>query len=284
MYIVGLRIEQFVDVADYDSGDELFQNEKYILYGKRHDKLWEITLTTSHGMCGSGWTTASWGHAEIKEVKKIGRITHVPKDTIFIENLYEEIMQTNECSNKYFYADGDGGDSYYPCGSAGVNLEFFHQSIRHKAKRPVWIFHGNSNLGKSYLAELIQGKEIYETDSSPTLPEQITADIVVVGNKYAFSDEDITSRLFGEVEIISVKFSSLLELENTKVKSQKRSGHVIWFNADTRLGTIEDHLTGESYSINSSTIYTVDKNLDSNDEVYFVVDPTGLAGNITLKM
>lgn len=77
-------------------------------------------------------------------------------------------------------------------------------------KRPVWIFKGDSGLGKSYIAGIIANsdrvKTVYETDAHEKL-DTIEADIIVVGNKYEHSFEEIESKIKGEHEIIYVDFS-----------------------------------------------------------------------------
>jgi hypothetical protein len=50
------------------------------------------------------------------------------------------------------------------------------------------------------------GKTKYETDKANKLPNSITEDIVVIGNKYQFTIEEITEKLFGDCEVIPVKF------------------------------------------------------------------------------
>ena len=80
-------------------------------------------------------------------------------------------------------------------------------------KRPVWIFKGDSGLGKSYIAGIIansdRAKTVYETDAHEEL-DTIEADIIVVGNKYEHSFEEIESKIKGEHEIIYVDFSKSL--------------------------------------------------------------------------
>lgn len=80
-------------------------------------------------------------------------------------------------------------------------------------KRPVWIFKGDSGLGKSYIAGIIansdRAKTVYETDAHEEL-DTIEADIIVVGNKYEYSFEEIESKIKGEHEIIYVDFSKSL--------------------------------------------------------------------------
>lgn len=82
------------------------------------------------------------------------------------------------------------------------------KSIRIKEKRPVWIFKGGSGLGKSYISSFCRDfKNIYETDCSESLPDVIYSDIIVLGNKYKFSEDEIKLRLFGECEVIIVDFN-----------------------------------------------------------------------------
>lgn len=91
-----------------------------------------------------------------------------------------------------------------------INSSYFKlvKNIRNIDKRPVWIFYGNSGLGKSYLASLIfEQKSIYETDSSNILPDIIYSDIIVVGNKYKYSLEEIKNRIYGNTKVIEVNFN-----------------------------------------------------------------------------
>ena len=88
--------------------------------------------------------------------------------------------------------------------------EMFEKTARIMEKRPVWIFAGDSALGKSTLGRFLelQGKIVYETDSDQRLPNVIMADIIVAGNRNkSLTIEDICSRLPEGVEPIFVEFS-----------------------------------------------------------------------------
>ena len=94
----------------------------------------------------------------------------------------------------------------------GMNLceEMFEKTPRMMEKRPVWIFAGNSGLGKSTIGRFLelQGKVIYETDSDQRLPNMIMADVIVAGNRNkSLTIDDICARLPDEVEPIFVEFS-----------------------------------------------------------------------------
>lgn len=88
--------------------------------------------------------------------------------------------------------------------------EMFEKTPRMMEKRPVWIFAGDSALGKSTLGRFLelQGKIVYETDSDQRLPNVIMADVIVAGNRNkSLTIEDICSRLPEGVEPIFVEFS-----------------------------------------------------------------------------
>ena len=88
-------------------------------------------------------------------------------------------------------------------------MDLFEPIVRAKEKRPVWIFKGESGLGKSYLAGIIENsnrmKTVYETDAHEELT-YINEDIVVVGNKYDHSMDEILAKIQGEHEVIFVNF------------------------------------------------------------------------------
>ena len=50
------------------------------------------------------------------------------------------------------------------------------------------------------------GIQIFETDSTDILPEQINADMVVVGNKHKYSFDNVKSK-FTKKNIVQIDFS-----------------------------------------------------------------------------
>lgn len=209
MKIIGLRIEKYIDKGlsrhnyDFEYNDAEF--EKHIICGVLSDnRKVEIELSYSVGKCYSGWSTASWGHIKVTEVKRFNGYTHIPKEPIEINDYLPNFQ--NDTDNKVFSISKDGGDNYYPSGGYTVNMELFKETVRAKNLRPVWIFKGKSNAGKSFLASKLNDLEVYETDSNANLPTLITASIVVLGNKYNHSIDDIKTKLFGEVEVQIVEF------------------------------------------------------------------------------
>lgn len=73
----------------------------------------------------------------------------------------------------------------------------------------VYLFIGDSNIGKSYIAHSIKNVDIYETDSSINLPNVLTETIIVIGNKYIFGIDDIVNRYTGNYTFIYVEFSKI---------------------------------------------------------------------------
>lgn len=240
IHVVGMRVEKYIGVEagndEWSCDTQPCNDEKYILFCivrlpyKRCLK-YTITLSSDGGWCGSGYTTASWGSMNIKEVNEFGPFTH--KSTgglpIKIESAYYD-WETNElCFEKkiaedddYKYDDADvsnnvfgyssiGDDEYYPRGWVYVNMDLFTEHKRAFQKRPVWIFSGESATGKSTLAYyLSEYKKVFETDKlkdGETLPETIWADVIVLGNKHKIPVEDIASHLPEGTEIVTVNFT-----------------------------------------------------------------------------
>jgi hypothetical protein len=210
MKIIGLRIEKYIDKevsgynCDFEYKDAEFQ--RHIICGVLSDnRKVEIELSRSEGECGSGWSVASWGNIEVIEVSKFNGYTHVPKKPLNIADI--EPSFNDDISNEVFSVSSYGGDEYYPCGGYNVEMGLFKETSRSKDLRPVWIFKGKSNTGKSFLASKLKDVAIYETDRNEFLPDSITETIIVLGNKYPFTVEQIEEKLFGEVEVNIVEFN-----------------------------------------------------------------------------
>lgn len=211
-----LRIE---NTMTYNNGSNQFEDNKiYVLNcistDTRIEEKYEISLLTIEGDCYSGFCSASWGHGTIQRVDSFIGMTHKPVKELEFDLNIERVngqVELNDMSNGVFSIDYDGGDGWYPCGYAGLSDEkLFEETNRSKEKRPVWIFKGESALGKSYLAGIIANsgrmKTVYETDAHEKL-NKIHEDIIVVGNKYSHSIEEVKNHVEGECEIILVDFS-----------------------------------------------------------------------------
>lgn len=213
--VKSLRIEKTMTFNDrYDKYED---NVIYILNCTTDDnKKYEIRLWTIYGDCYSGWCGASWGFGKIKMVESFVGMTHKPIKELEFEldiNTNTNEIDLNDMDNDIFGIEYDGGDGYYPGGYAKVDEKLFEEINRNKENRPVWIFKGNSALGKSYLAGIIANsgrmKTVYETDAHEKL-DKIHEDIIVIGNKYPYSVEEVMEYIEGDCEIILVDFSQIL--------------------------------------------------------------------------
>lgn len=219
--IVGLLVKKIInddcEGHNCDFTYKKIEDEEYVLmcedifhideYGKEYHNKYEITLRSEYGECGSGWTTASYGFVDIKPVNNFRPWNYKPKQQIILENISIKEMNSSDFSCEYFQWSYDGGDGYYPTGYVDINMTCFEELPRNMKKRPVWIFKGYSGLGKTSLAIQLENEDVYDTDISSKLPECITESVVVLGNKYGHTLEDIKTRLFGNPEIILVDFS-----------------------------------------------------------------------------
>lgn len=83
----------------------------------KDDVQYTLSLTSSQGVCGSGWTTASWGHHNLVQKDTRESIVMVPKKGFEIVEFDET---QDEIENKLFTVSYEGGDPYYPSG--GMSL------------------------------------------------------------------------------------------------------------------------------------------------------------------
>jgi len=198
--IIGLRLQKYIGIyaVSGHNGEfeyEASEMEKHILLGldeEFNDKI-EITLYREEGVCGSGWTAASWGCIEVERVDTFGTYTHRPISSLTIPDITTDTIDVNNGVIKVSY---NGGDPYYPRGYYTVDMDLFVEEERGRSIRPTYIFFGDSGLGKSSLAaKLTEDIKVYETDIDEKLPDAIIADVVVVGNKYNHTPAMVIDRL-----------------------------------------------------------------------------------------
>ncbi len=197
---------------------------------------YELTLYEEEGECMSGWMVARYGMSELKKVSKFSGKTHLPikqGEEITLPIKDNELYMTPpssysgsdidyKVSNDFFTCSEYGEDHYYPEGYVHVNMDKFKLGNPHRVldKRPVWIYYGESCSGKSYLTAKCDGMHVYETDMNSELPKGITASIIVLGNKYKFTIEDVKSNIFhlDQCDVILVNFSRKDEIKKLKTK------------------------------------------------------------------
>ena len=130
--VKGLRIEKYKDDF-YHSDDNVtvedFERPVFSVVRKSDGQKMEISLWMTSGMCGSGYTNASWGHISIVNVKNFKDFEYVPKESLIIHQNIDsstkmrnesDVIETNAFSVWY-----DGGDGYYPSGRYEIDLNQF---------------------------------------------------------------------------------------------------------------------------------------------------------------
>ena len=222
--IVGLRVEKYLgttcdhgEVCDFDYGKELRDRHVLLLLMQEHpwEKV-EMTLTQEEDQCGSGYCTSTEAFVNFKTVQNFAGKTHkLKKDLSFIfdsEDMDKADAWGDTCAftSPVFNFSADGGDGYYPSGSYEVAMRYFEPfKERIMEKRPVHIFYGDSCACKSYLAALT-GKDVLETDTLDELPEEIYAEIIVVGNRNKLlTVDDVKSKIYDKdnAEVFTVEFN-----------------------------------------------------------------------------
>lgn len=180
----------------------------HLLQPTTYDK-YEIVLWGSEGECGSGWTTASWGHSSLN---KVDSFTNPP--TYNCQPTLVDVAQTEgnidiETLDNVRVASASycGNDDYYPCGWYTFNESLFTVSPRAVDRMKVFVFKGSSAIGKSYLAsKFVESFKVYETDGSNELPADMNDyDVVVLGNKYEFPE--LVELLSTTRDVVIVNFS-----------------------------------------------------------------------------
>lgn len=220
MKIIGVREEKYIGTSvtghncNFKYEDTEMERHVILAILDTGDKV-EITLEVEEGECGSGWCTASYGIMRVEKVNNFSRgFNYKPKEPIILGDLKITKEFYGDYSNKVFSVSYDGGDGYYPSGDYTINLEdYFIKTRRLKSKRPVYIFMGDSGVGKSSLGLMLKDTvKVFETDSVDNLPDSLLEDVIVLGNRSNFTLEDIKTRLSSEVEPI------ICELKRGEIK------------------------------------------------------------------
>lgn len=218
--IVGLKLHHYIGkkIKGHNCKFESYDADliKYIVCLKDHDNIrYELELYQDYGECYSGWTTATWGRFNFKKVDNFGAITHYPKKDSDTKIIFDPDDKKNETDKDDYVYDNyvyrcdwfsyseTGGDDYYPSGFVKVKMDNFETTQRGFDEHPTWIFHGASNLGKSFLAHQIKEMTIFETDAYDELPDKINADIIVLGNKHKYTLENIKERVNGKAILVN---------------------------------------------------------------------------------
>lgn len=230
--VVGMRKTYYIgNVSGIDENGGFCNDDDYnpmhketcaayeiMLIDPRYGNKCIVGIKNSSGWCGSGYCEATWYNLSVVEyIDNFGPMTHKAK----FQRLKFEVHEKDP--DEFYMCDADGfstnlfvvhdnDDGYYPQGYVDVNEDLFEQLPRAMDRRPVYIFAGESGLGKSTIAMMLSrcGEDftVYETDKNSKLPDMIYADAVVLGNKYCFDLKEIKERLFDNPKVILVDFKA----------------------------------------------------------------------------
>jgi len=89
-----------------------------------------------------------------------------------------------------------------------------------KDKKLIYIFSGPPAIGKSFIANSTSLK-VFETDAHCLTKLDVSYDIIVIGNKYDYSVQEITEYFIEQnVEFILVGFKKINE-DNTNIENKE---------------------------------------------------------------
>lgn len=212
-----MRIVDFtnnrLDGHNMDFSSQSFSDEKYeiVCLNQETSEFHVMKCQTNHGMCGSGWTTASWGRIATTKVDNVGSLHFVPKETTTLNN----IENVSSMDNALFSFSENGGCDYYPTGWFRIELSGWKSTGRKPSKPMIHVFHGCNATGKSTIASLTE-KTVIESDSfesgekfidSINLTRPTTDTIVVIGGKHQIDIDTVVSLLEENNTVVKVQFS-----------------------------------------------------------------------------
>ena len=187
---------------DFDHTTVLAESDILVLKDVVTGKRLGLEFTRQEGECGSGWTTASWAY--MTQVDVTTWSVPIKRPVILDLNLD---FSAEEISNEVFTYSYDGDDMYYPAGNYYINKDLFGESKR-SLSRPLWVFQGDSNSGKSTLASETR-RLVFDTDSGRDLKEvNGLVDVIVIGNKNPVTIEEI-KKTFPDRDIVVVDFRKI---------------------------------------------------------------------------
>lgn len=208
--VIGLRIEKYNKLTcsghncDFNYYNEVADKHTLLLLDEDMNKF-ELMLHEEDGECPSGWTTASWAYLNIVPVDNFSDgYNYKPINEVILKINPDDTITDFSC--ELFTYSYSGYDDYYPCGYYEVNMDLFKQVRPEKDCVPVWIFIGDSCTGKSFIANHIENLIKLETDSYEELPSIIYAQVIVLGNKYNHTIDDIMLRIPENHEAHIVEF------------------------------------------------------------------------------
>lgn len=219
--VIGMRVVSFTNQRPCSMEEQLenFNDRKYeiVMIETETSQLFTLTGFTTHGWCGSGYSTATWGKLLLKEAEIIGSLHYTPINYIEVD---EYDIQYHTIENALFYFSKSGMDECYPSGKFEIKLNGWRATGRLPSKEMIHIFYGESCTGKSTLAEMLGQKLVIESDGFyyendfysrlkrlPHQDEEVKIDkVIVIGNKLKIDLKTVKNILKDHYTIVMVNF------------------------------------------------------------------------------
>ena len=222
--IVGIRTVKVYDSCSLEIEAPDTSTSEILLLEDEDKIKYELRFDNLYVDCYGGGLEIDVNFYTVKDF--IGEKHYIPDNLrgYFIDLPFDEygdidIDEGYSCDIFSYYPSQD---SYYPDAELNIDYTKFMRTIRYKYERVVYIFRGESGIGKSYLGAFVnQYEDIFETDKvNGKLPFEITENFIILGNKHNFTINDIIYRIPDKetCEIITVDFNQF------KLDSSKKIG------------------------------------------------------------
>jgi hypothetical protein len=205
----GVRILHKKFLVENDENKEYSSCYEFVVQDIESKEIFSKQFQLEIGECYSGYCSAEWLlKSDLKKEDGVGTLHYIPKNKFEFER-----FKTDFDGNDYFKIY-EYDCTYYPSASLELFMNNWIATGREKEKKPIYVFFGESAIGKSFIAHSTN-LNVFETDASRSL-ENLNSiyDIIVVGNKYDFNITDIRNRFLDKnVELIGVGFKNLDEVK-----------------------------------------------------------------------
>jgi hypothetical protein len=208
--IKGLRInqvpmEKYINKDEYTSSfnDDIISEYEFLYL--ENGKLYSECFALEYGECGSGYCGAEWiKEGNKKQVLDLGTLHYIPKGKLEINNFITSDYDGNDHFILY-----ENDCAYYPGANIQIKFDNWIDTKRGKESKQIYVFAGPSAIGKSFIANST-GLNVFETDAYCLTKLDVSFDIIVIGNKYTYTAEEIMEQFTGQnVEFILVGFKKL---------------------------------------------------------------------------
>lgn len=195
--IIGMRLIYYIS-------DSFVPSTKYIIYCKNNNNKIEIILDSDN---------------EIMQIRKTNNFKFITM--ICSKNIYIDI---NNLSNINAYD------------ILSKNIHIFNKTIKHKEKRPVWIFGGSYNNAIKYFGKKMKS---YSIDENKILPTVITSNSIIMSSYSSdlnITIEDIKKNCIGNNEYIFVGFEKIINKNISLLSKMCYIKYVYIFTGERNVG------------------------------------------------